>query len=129
MKHLIYLMDGQSKAPMGDGDFKSWFYYYKWEVAEETWVPWELPYAVEAGDVLWFCMDGVITGCVLVSKVQEDPLNKRWEIWYDAQKICKVVSHVTIAEIMRPVESDMLLPAGVGDKWLNEIMDRNPIAN
>lgn len=128
MKHLLYTMKSENKAPAGHRNQDDWFYLYKWRVEGEVYIPWESTEKLaETGDVLWFSIDAEVIGCALIKRVQEDPLNKRWELWYDGDKVCQTISHVTTADIAELVAD--VLPQEAGDKWLKEILDQNPIAN
>ena len=39
MSHFIYAMNSVDPAPAADGDTKSWFEYYKWDVDDFAFVP------------------------------------------------------------------------------------------
>lgn len=89
MKHIEYVMTGVDPAPAGDGDTKTWFEYYKWNSDGETYVPVKFPFkAAEAGDFLWFVMDGKILGGATILRVETPPLPvQRQEIWFDSSTI------------------------------------------
>ena len=64
----------------------SWFKHYKLEDGGETFVPVPDPYECLEGDMLWFAMDSVIVGYVVILQQQEDLINNKWEIWFDSTK-------------------------------------------
>jgi hypothetical protein len=125
MKHVLYNMQGAAPAPAGDGDTKSWFEYYKWDVDGEVFVPVQDTRAKE-GDVLWFAMDGDIIGCAIVLRLFQSVLSQNggWEIWYRGDRIYKAVKRADVAMI-----SEEILPQEQGDAWLNDILEKNPLAN
>ena len=92
MSDYLFHMRSTDKDPIGSGDMKSWFEFYKCG-AGETCVPIRTPNAVEvkAGDYLWFLMDQHI---IAVAKVLRDVLDVppgdeygKFEIWYDSDKM------------------------------------------
>lgn len=89
MKHIGYIMTGVAPAPAGDGDTKSWFEYYKWNNGGETYVPVRFPFKeAEAGDFLWFVMDGKVLGGASILRVETPPLpTQRQELWFDSSTI------------------------------------------
>ena len=123
MKHLIYNMRSSDPPPSGYGDTKGWFYYYKWKVDEEVYVPWSLELTPEAGDVLWFAMNGVVLGCTIVLRVLTDDLNGRLEVWYLGSQIYEVNKYLDVA-----IGRDSLTPEE-GSEWLNNLLEKNPLAN
>jgi hypothetical protein len=82
-------MRGEDPAPVGDGDTRSWFRYYKWEVEGENFVPKKYPFLeAEGGDFVWFVMDGKLWGGAPVLRATTPPLQvQRQEIWYNADAI------------------------------------------
>lgn len=67
MNHFIYAMNSEDPAPATGGDTKSWFFHYKWDVDDFTYVPVSEHLLIgEDPDVLWFIMDKVLLGCVHV---------------------------------------------------------------
>lgn len=94
MKQYIFAIGKSDSAPAGGGEAKSWFFFYKWEEGEETYIPFpdnlfseeELP---EAGDLLWFFVEGRCVGYVPLLRMEHDPLNQRKELWYHTSSICR----------------------------------------
>ena len=88
-KHFLYVMDGDDKAPAGDGDTKSWFMFYKWKVEGEVFVPRRYPpLPIEPGDYVWFAFWGrvrgrlvpVVLGGAQIVRVEDE--NRQQEFWY-----------------------------------------------
>ena len=93
MKHICYRMTGTDKAPVGDGDTKSWFEYYKWNAEGEQYVPVKYPFfeGVEPGDFIWFHMDGFFWGGAPVVRVETPSLPvQTQEVWFDADQMLQV---------------------------------------
>jgi hypothetical protein len=97
MRHFVYAMNGKDPAPAAGGDTESWFFFYKWDVGGDAFVP----LAAEpsgglpvAGDLLWFVLDKVPLGYAPIDHISEVD-GGGYEIHYDTQKIIgpgKVVS-------------------------------------
>lgn len=90
MKHFVFTMQGQAVAPAGGGTTEGWFFYYKWDVDEETFVP--VPDTLSADtlvadDLLWFVLDDRVIGYVPVLRTAEDAINDKIEIYYDTRKV------------------------------------------
>lgn len=96
-KHFLYLMNAKTKAPAGDGDTESWFYFYKWgRGVGETYLPQPPPFFEGAapGDFIWpaFVARGfegrivaVPLGAAQIMRVEQE--RHVQEIWYDADDI------------------------------------------
>jgi hypothetical protein len=89
MSHFVYAMKSKDPAPVGGGTTEGWFLRYKWDVDDEAYVPVPtlqpgVPWP-QVGDTIWFVMDRAPLGCAVITKVQEDPLNDRHELWYDTR--------------------------------------------
>lgn len=88
MEHYIYLMRGDRPDPLGSGDTKSWFYYYKWPEEGEVFLPLKPPNAdVKEGDRLWLFMDDALVGSVVVTRIDttnETLSSASQELWFDA---------------------------------------------
>lgn len=92
MKHFVYSMKGEDLPPAGDGTTSGWFYYYKWDVDGEAYMPFPENLATgeaspEPGDLLWFVMDGNLLGYVPLTEARHDQLNQRVEFCYDTNRI------------------------------------------
>jgi hypothetical protein len=101
MRYFVYAMNGKDPAPAAGGDTESWFFFYKWDVGGDAFVPLAsepkggLPVA---GDLLWFVLDEVPIGYAPVVSVMEVD-GGGYEIHYDTQKIIgpgKVVSALNV---------------------------------
>lgn len=123
MKHLIYNMRGSAPPPAGYGDTTGWFLRYKWDVDGQVYVPWTKETIPEVGDILWFALDGAVLGCAPVLRVTSDDLNGRLEVWYVGNQVCKVIKYVDVA-----MNKDSLTPEE-GSDWLNNLLEKNPLAN
>lgn len=96
MKQFIFAINRHDPAPAGGGDAKSWFFFYKWDVGEEVYVPFAnellpddaLP---EPGDLLWFFVEGRCAGYVHLLRLEDDPLNQRKELWYHTDSIRRTI--------------------------------------
>lgn len=95
MNTYVYSMKSDDPAPATGGDTRSWFYYYKWDVGGDAYVPFpqeslansEEP---QAGDLLWFFMDGKPLGYVHVDFVSSGFSTDAVELHYDTDKIQKL---------------------------------------
>lgn len=115
MRHHLYLMTSDAPAPAGDGDTRSWFFFYKWNADGELYVPQRMPFLdVAAGDMVWFVMDGCVLGGAPVIRVEEEMRHQ--EIWYAGDA-------VRAFSVPMPVQEDYLeareVPAPVADPWLD----------
>jgi hypothetical protein len=86
--HAIYKMVGTDLDPVGAGDTKSWFHFYKWGKGKgDTYVP--LDVSIEelpgVGDILWFVLDDIVQGYVTVTSVSTTLSTGRTEVWYDTE--------------------------------------------
>lgn len=91
MQHYLYRIRGSHPDPIGTGDSRSWFFYYKWP--EESLVflpdPHMGAYNVNAGDRLWIVMDDELIGTVPIHEVivnNESMRHASQELWYDASQ-------------------------------------------
>lgn len=103
MHHYIYAMHSNGVPPVGDGNIKAWFEYYKLGNGPGTSIPFfekDMPEEerAAAGDYLWFSMDNVLVGVCRVTGIEPDPLNKRVDVFYDSSKV--VPLSVTVADQM-----------------------------
>lgn len=75
--------------PATGGDMESWLRYYKLNPEnEETYVPVTEAYeGAKEGDVLWFSLDSRLLAGVEILRVMADPINARFEIWYNAARL------------------------------------------
>jgi len=130
MNHFLYFMKSNAKAPAGDGDTKSWFLYYKWNIEGESWVPKEAPfYEAEPGDMLWFVIDGTLLGGVPILRIENPSLpHQNQDVWYDAGKILESPE----GGLREGEQVDYLLVQGaarlkqeVGDRWLAAARSRS----
>ena len=90
MRHFVYAMKSTDKAPAGGGLTHNWFMHYKWDVDDETYVPYVQPEGAALpteGDTIWFVEDQFLLGCARITRVTEDPLNDRHEIYYDTRDL------------------------------------------
>lgn len=100
MRHLVFSMSSKDKPPAGDGTIEGWFFFYKWDVGGEAYVPLtgvEVP--TEGETTLWFLLDGKVLGCAPVSRFQEDAMNDRLEVCYDTQKILDLSKRGTVGTV------------------------------
>jgi hypothetical protein len=98
MQHYIFAMRAGDPDPVGRGDIKSWFEYYKMGNGPGTFVPFpagsiaqeDLP---SAGDTLWFAMDGFLIGVTKITGVLEGSLmSDKLEVYYDSDQIVPVIA-------------------------------------
>ena len=100
MSHFVYAMKSTDKAPAGDGTTATWFKYYKWDVDDETYVPYqpsEDAVRPVANDVVWFVEDLHVLGCAKITKVVEGALHDRLEIWYDTRELQDFLGQRTVS--------------------------------
>lgn len=119
MRHYLYPIDSVRKAPAAGGDMKSWFYFYKWDVVDETFVPVTGEYVrcfcnVTPGDLLWFAVNKLLVGYVEILRVEQELSQGLLELWYDA-------SHKK--ELERPKVLDLVVAGwcSEGERWLEEV--------
>jgi hypothetical protein len=126
MKHFLYTMNGDQRAPAGDSDVESWFHYYKWEELEgEVFVPVARTRIaglvgffgehVQVGDMLWFAMNGKLYGGAPVLRVEVEESQGLVELWYDVATIVEVDDvNGTITRVEAPLPTNqssyLLLP-------------------
>jgi hypothetical protein len=98
MQHYIFAMRAGEPAPVGRGDTKSWFEFYKVGNGPHVFVPFPPESVAEEehptlGDTLWFAMDGFLTGVTKVTSVQAGSLlSAALEVYYDSDKIVPVIA-------------------------------------
>ena len=79
----MYRMKGTDPAFFGT--VRTWFYFYKWQVEGEVFVPRKSGCTLEAqpGDILWFVLDDRLLGGATVLRVMLDPFSGSQELWYE----------------------------------------------
>lgn len=104
MPHFVFSMKGQDRAPAAGVSTRDWFYTYKWETDDETFVPIVLDDMAEVtepdvGDTLWFVMDEQVLGHVPVLRVVPNVMSDNVEIWYDSRAVvvAKGCNHIKTA--------------------------------
>lgn len=121
-KDIIYFMIGDQPAPQGGGDTRSWFFYYKLQEGE-SFVPFPnlrdmpLPLHEWAGARLWFILDREIVTCATVLRVEEDPLNNTYELWYRGSDL---------VDLRYPFEPETPARIFSGDLWKELVQTRPP---
>jgi hypothetical protein len=86
-KYVCYKMRSDDPDPRNSGDTKSWFRFYKWR-AGSTWVPAkEGCLDAEKNDQLWFSIDGVWIGAVVITDVVEHNLQGERELHFDSDEL------------------------------------------
>lgn len=115
MRHHLYLMKSDAPAPAGDGDTRSWFFFYKWNADGEMYVPQRAPFLeVEAGDMVWFVMDDAVLGGAPILRVEEEM--RCQEIWYRGEA-------VRAFTVPMPIPEDFLaareVPEAIAEPWLD----------
>lgn len=88
--HAIYNMVGTDLDPVGSGDIRSWFRFYKWGKGKgQVYVPLEvgLEELPGIGDDLWFVMDGIILGYAPILVISTTLSSGRTEVWYDTDDV------------------------------------------
>lgn len=121
MQHYLYRMTGIDTAPAGTGCTRDWFYYYKWNVAGATFVPVKESPAVEAGDMIWFAMDGCLLGSAMIEDVMDDPISGHTEIWYDPESGYEV--RPDHAPDISQVEGTHI-PESLGRFWFSMVLSK-----
>lgn len=121
MKHFVYQMKALDPAPAGPRDrtTESWFNQYKVRGAGETYVPTRQEYAAaESGDTIWFQMDGTILSCAPFLRMQDDGMNGRKELWYDADRMRMAgwAGGSLVAD-------GITVPRELGDLWLKSVRE------
>lgn len=98
MQHFVYAVSYGSPAPAGIGDAASWLRYYKLDNDDEVFIPMaEGLEEIQAGDTLWFIIEGILYGAVPVLRIEEDAINERKEVWFDGSCIQHAEPGVEIA--------------------------------
>lgn len=95
-RHLLIKMRGKDPDPCKTGDTKSWFYFYKWNVSGEAFFPVKEEPEVTSGDMVWFCLDGVVLGCALIHRVQYDPMNQVYELCYVGEAVHRLIKPIRL---------------------------------
>jgi len=87
VKNFLYAMESDDPAPAGDGDTRSWFMFYKWNVDGPSFVPRAFPFLdAEIGDFIWFALDGVIVGGAEITQVETPTLRvQTQELWFNPE--------------------------------------------
>lgn len=115
-RHYLYWMDGSAPAPAGDGDTRSWFLFYKWNVEGEVFVPHKRPFLdIAAGDYLWFVLDGALLGYVIVLRTIQE-LHYMQEIWYAGDETFELDDGIVLDRERNTQSSE--LPAETAEAWL-----------
>jgi len=91
MRHWVYNIRGSDPDPINHRGMKSWFYFYRWRMEEEVWLPVQeldvLDLMPAQDDVVWLVMDGRILGSSPILRVEESFPSGRYELWYDARNV------------------------------------------
>lgn len=120
MKNYIYAASSGKPAPMAGGDEVSWLKYYKLDPEVGlTWVP-VAEGLVEAGDRLWFVLDGWVTAYVTIDYVTDDAMNSRSEAHYDAAKL--IIKTLGLLLTHHALETG-LVDNGQADLWLQSFKE------
>lgn len=104
MRHFLYAVSSVDPAPVGDGDAASWLQHYKLRNPDDVFIPMASGLEdIQAGDMLWFAVNNILEGVVTVSRIEEDVVNDRKEIWFDGSQIHamdeKLTTHLRTAII------------------------------
>lgn len=102
MRHFLYAVSQSDRAPVGDGDAASWLIFYKLGSDVETFIP--MPEGLEEiqpGDMLWFAANTTLQGAAKVTRLEDDQINGRKEIWFEQPRLAeeKVETHLKTAPI------------------------------
>ncbi len=123
-KHFLHVMNPKAKAPAGDGDTKSWFQFYKWNVEGEVFFPLPMPGldGVVPGDYLWFAEEGfggpakgfgwLVFGGVPLLRIEEE--NRVQELWYHGEDVLELEPKIMLGGPLVPKWID----AEVANEWL-----------
>ena len=127
MRHFQYRMKSEAPAPAGDGDTGTWFSFYKWNIEDENFVPRRQPFLpIEAGDFLWFVMDGVVKGGVPVLRVELPSLpHQQQEIWYDPRQGVDFHGASLVLERSLIITAEEELPEEIGSSWMSAARKRS----
>ena len=86
MEHIVFNVNSACSW-----EARSWFYYYKVRKDEpELYVPVdERPSTLQPDEpcIIWFLLDGALVAAAPLLRVQEDPVNDCFELWYDGTKL------------------------------------------
>lgn len=128
-KHFLYVMDSGAKAPAGDGDTRSWFEFYKWNVEGEVFVPRREPFfeGVVPGDFIWFAFLGWgsggkrcahVVGTSQITRVEDE--HRMQEIWYRGDDV------YTFEYAPEFDEQWVEVPTEVAEGWLMKATRSSP---
>lgn len=122
MRHFIYDVQSSAPAPAGGFDAGSWFRFYKWDVADEVFVPVAGSYRpdffdCEKGDLLWFSVDGVVVGCAPIVRVMDEPAQMKTEVWYNAGE-----RQVMPSEVLSDAVTGVV-PQELGEEWAKKVKE------
>jgi hypothetical protein len=127
IRHFVFVAGTDRPSLTGRGTEAEWLQHYKIESEDddEVFVPWEptfmentIPPAEDpkAGDMLWMQIDYDVIACVVISRVVEDVIGGRLELWFKGSDI-KTVKGL---KALRLVSG----PGAVGvDRWVQHIED------
>jgi hypothetical protein len=124
-KSVCYKMESGSIDPRNGGDTHSWFFFYKWR-AGETWVPAnDGCLDAEKHDQLWFSMDGVWIGTVVITDVVEQNLQGERELHFNSDAF--FVPSDESKDDGYPTEQ-VLMQCREGEEpsWLKSLLTRKP---
>lgn len=106
MGHYIYPLVGDEPDPVGSGDTRSWFYFYKWQNEGQRWLPVKPPEpSLKEGDWTWVVLDHEIIGGVCVEQIdihnETMPAFAWQEVWFDsAKKVDVSQKKITLTQLM-----------------------------
>lgn len=92
-RYHLYRFLPTDPAPFGvEGDtFPAWWDRYIAPEDGEVWVPiaderWAA--RVRPGDIVWFAREDEVFGVAVVTRVQHDPVHRRYEVWWSKEAAC-----------------------------------------
>jgi len=122
-KNVRYAMQSDAPDPRNSGDTHSWFFHYKWRTGS-TWVPAKDGCQLaEKNDQLWFSMDGVWIGTVVISDVFEQNLQGERELHFDSDAIFMPTDEVS-AEGYPTEMVSLQYREGEEPTWLKNLLTR-----
>jgi len=122
-EHYIKHYVSKDAPPYGGGDMESWLRYYKLNPEnEETYIPVMEDYSeAKAEDVIWFSLDSRLLAGVEILRTVHDPINARYEIWYNA-------AHLRFCATSLPfvVNDGIRVKSSRGESWWKMSLERRP---